>query len=69
MISAENALVGQHPVVHRFLKCAFGIKPLSFKYNGIWNVQQGLQFGRLALAVKELALVLAMLLALETIII
>ena len=67
MISAENTLVGQHPIVHRFLKDAFGSKPPSNKYYGIWDVQQGLQFGRLALALKELALILAMLLALATI--
>ena len=49
-----------HPVVHRFLKGAFGSK-----YYGIWDVQQGLQFWRLALALKELALMLALLLALQ----
>ena len=35
MISAENTLVGQHPVVHRFLNGAFGSKPPSNTCYGI----------------------------------
>ena len=67
MITANNTLVGQHTVVHRFLKGAFGSKPPTNRYYGIWDVQQGLIFGGLTLALKEFALILAMLLALATI--
>ena len=35
VISAENTLVGQHPVVHRFLNGAFGSKPPSNRFYGI----------------------------------
>ena len=43
MIRAKNTLFGQHPVVHRFLKGAFGSKPLSNRYYDIWETNTGLK--------------------------
>ena len=72
IIVIDKMPVGQHPVVCRFLKGAFELKPPSAKYYGIWDVNQVLQFLKTfspnkCLSLKELTYKLATLLALVTI--
>ena len=67
----EGVIVGQHPLVTKFMKGIFSLRPLKPRYFVTWDVNDVLQllrswFPAKSLSLKKLSLKLAMLVALIT---
>ena len=54
--SSQNILFGAHPLVIRFLKAVYNIKPPDTKYQETWDINQVLNYLRTLPPVKELSL-------------
>ena len=56
LMSGQNILFGAHPLVIRFLKAVYNIKPPDTKYQETWDINQVLNYLRTLPPVKELSL-------------